>query len=198
MLETPRERFVPEGLATLAYSDAALEVGRGGSGEIRRLLPPMILARMIQAAQVGPRDHALDIAGGGGYGAALLAGLGASALAVEDAPELTERAGAAFASLGIPNAQAETGSLRNAGGAAGPFEVILVNGAVESSPEELLSLLAEGGRLLAILKEPGDRSEGAPVAALWRKSGSRFGRSPLFNAAAPTLPDFVRPRTFSF
>jgi protein-L-isoaspartate(D-aspartate) O-methyltransferase len=198
MLEAPRERFLPESLAPLAYSDGALQIGRAGEGENRRLLAPMILARMLQAAQVQSKDACLDVAGGGGYGASLLARLGASALAVENAESLTERAGSVFAELGVANARAQTGSLIDGGGASGPFNVILINGAVEEPPAQLLSLLAENGRLVAIYKDAKDPTGSAAQAMLWRRSDGRFGRLPLFNAAAPVLPGFAAKKAFAF
>ena len=194
-LETPREIFLPERLATVAYSDMALDVGRGAKGETRRLLPPMVLARMIQAAQVGPTDKILDIGGGGGYGAALLAGLAASTLAVETDEAFTERAQAGFAQLGLANAEARTGSLEET---TGLFDVILVNGAVEVTPDGLLSALTEGGRLVAIQKEASDTTGFAARAVVWERSQNRFGRRPLFNAAAPVLPGFAFKQAFAF
>lgn len=197
MLEVPRELFLPDRLASVAYSDKALDVG-AADGEKRRLLSPMILARLLQAASVQPQDRSLDVAGGGGYGAAILADLCKTVLAVESDDTLTERAKAAFACLGLGNAQAVTGSLSIAAGASGPFDVILVNGAVESGLEPLLALLANGGRLVAIQKRQDDPTGRAARAVMWRRSGDDFGSRPLFNASAPVLREFARKLEFSF
>src|SRR5437762_13857490 len=51
MLEIPRERFVPQDKADLAYLDFDLPVMDGAPA--RRLLKPMVLARLIQAAEIG-------------------------------------------------------------------------------------------------------------------------------------------------
>lgn len=197
MLEVPREPFLPARLASIAYSDKALEVG-DAKGERRRLLPPMILARLLQAASVRREDKALDIAGGGGYSAAILAGLAESVLAVENEEELTARARAAFADLNLTAAQALTGSLATGADARGPFNVILINGAVETGLERLLALLAEGGRLVTIQRAEHDPMGLAGSGVLWERSGDNFGRRALCNASAPLLGEFARKREFAF
>src|ERR1700687_770084 len=74
MLELPRERFVPEGNAALAYLDLDVPVApAGGAGAARRLLKPMVLAKMVQAAAVREPDHVLDVGCATGYSSALLA-----------------------------------------------------------------------------------------------------------------------------
>ena len=80
-LDVPRELFLPERLATIAYSDLAATL-HPASGVKRSLLPPLVLARMIQAAAPRPDEKALVI-GGAGYSAAVLANLVGSVVAVE-------------------------------------------------------------------------------------------------------------------
>ena len=193
MLETPREVFLPERLWSLAYSDKAFDVSVAGAP--RRLLSPMTLARMIQAAAIRPGDRMLDLAGGGGYGAAIVAPLCASTLAVEVDDSFTQRARAGFARIGLNSAHAETCPLTAIEGA---FDVILVNGAVDELPVALSSLLNEGGRLVAIQRGAKDPTGFAACAVLWERSDNRFGRRSLFNAAAPVLPEFARAPAFSF
>ena len=79
-LQTPRERFVATPFVALAYLDRDLPALGAKS---RRLLPPATLARMLQAAEVGPGERALDVGGGSGYGAALLDAMGAKVVALE-------------------------------------------------------------------------------------------------------------------
>ena len=79
-LDTPRERFVCPSYAELAYLDRdAPALG----AKSRRLLPPLTLARMLQAAAVMPGERVLDVGGGSGYGAAVLAAMGAKVAALE-------------------------------------------------------------------------------------------------------------------
>src|SRR5689334_24924898 len=76
MLDLPRERFVPPQQSAFAYLDFDVPlVPASASTPGRRLLKPMVLAKMIQAADVSPDDHVLDVGCATGYSAALLARL---------------------------------------------------------------------------------------------------------------------------
>jgi protein-L-isoaspartate(D-aspartate) O-methyltransferase len=201
MIELPREPFLPDACSPFAYSDSALQVSArqvAGSNDSRRVLAPMVLARMIQALRLQPADRALDVAGGGGYGAGLMAGLCLSVVAVESLSALTERAAKAFFALQISNARATTGGLIEAGGESGPFDAILVEGSLEEPPNRLLALLSEGGRLAAIFKPGGDPASSTCMATLWTRSAGAFGRTPLFNAPAHVLAAFAKPPVFAF
>ena len=56
MLELPRERFFPADKASLAYLDLDASVSAPGQ-PVRRLLKPMVLAKLIQAAAITERNH---------------------------------------------------------------------------------------------------------------------------------------------
>src|SRR5690348_3225920 len=81
-LAVPRERFVPPDLASVAYLDRDLFIDRK-----RALLKPMVLARLIQAADVQASDRVLDVACGTGYASAILARLAAGVTALEEDAE---------------------------------------------------------------------------------------------------------------
>src|SRR5271167_4454310 len=91
MLAVPRENFVPPALAGQAYSDGDLVVGGG-----RALLKPMVLAKLIQAAQLDPGDHVLDAGCGTGYSSAVLSRIAGSVVALEEDAALAECAKAAL------------------------------------------------------------------------------------------------------
>jgi protein-L-isoaspartate(D-aspartate) O-methyltransferase len=194
--ETPREMFVPGSLQPLAYSDAALEISTG-TGEARCMLAPMVLARMIQGAEVKPGDRVLDIAGGAGYSAALLAGLAKEVVALESIASLSTLAAANFAKAGL-NATAVCGPLDASVGVSGTFDLIFVNGAVEEGLEPLIAKLAPGGRLIAIQRVAGDPSGKAAKAMRFDKIAGEPSRRVLFDAAAPVLAPFARRPAFVF
>jgi protein-L-isoaspartate(D-aspartate) O-methyltransferase len=183
----PRESFVAPTFASLAYLDR--DVPALGGSE-RLLLAPMVLARLIQAASVRPGEKALDVAGGSGYGAAILASLGAHVVALES------DAGAAAAAKGLlekeKSVEIVAGDLAN-GAAGGPFDIILVNGAFEQSPEKLLSQLAPGGRLVGV-----DASFNAMKAVFIERIGGVANRRILFDATAPRLREFQQTPSFAF
>jgi protein-L-isoaspartate(D-aspartate) O-methyltransferase len=191
MLEIPRERFVPAGLAGVAYLDRDLPVDPK-----RALLKPMVLARMIQAAGLQTGERVLDVACGTGYSSAILARLSASVTALEDDADRARRCGEIFAQLtplGTGNVVAVGGPLEAGWPAGAPYDVILVNGACETEPHGLIRQLAEGGRLIAVMGT-------GPIgkATLFRKDHGEIGSRPLFDAAAPALPAFAKAPAFVF
>jgi protein-L-isoaspartate(D-aspartate) O-methyltransferase len=187
-LDTPRERFVTPALVELAYLDRdALALG----AKRRRLLPPLTLARMLQAAAVRPGDRALDVGGGSGYGSAILAAMGAKVVALESDP------GAAAAARellsGLEKVTVVHGPLDSGAQKLGPFDLIVVEGAFRVPPDALFVLLADGGRLVGI-----DATMGASQAALYDKRGEGLSRRALFETTADTLDGFQAGVSFAF
>jgi protein-L-isoaspartate(D-aspartate) O-methyltransferase len=185
--EIPRENFVQPALASLAYLDR--DVAALGGAE-RLLLAPMILAKLIQAAHVRLGEKALDVAGGSGYSAAVLAALGAQVTVLED------DAGALAAAktlLAAEKAIALVAGDLAAGAAGGPFDVIFVNGAFETAPDKLFDQLRDGGRLVGV-----DASFRSPKAVLIERIAGVSSRRVLFDAAAPRLQAFRQIASFAF
>ena len=190
MLEVPREGFVPPSAASIAYLDINLPVGEG-AGSPRRLLKPIILAKLLNAAQIEPTDKVLDVGCATGYSAAVLGHIAGEVVALEQDPGLARTAKAALASQ--PNVTVVTGPLVDGWAQGGPYDVILLEGATEIEPQALRNQLKDGGRLVCVLGS-------APSTAAWlyRRSGDEFGGRPVFSAAAPVLPGFVKPKAFIF
>jgi protein-L-isoaspartate(D-aspartate) O-methyltransferase len=188
MLDVPRERFVPPALASVAYVDRDLPVD-----DQRMLLKPMVLARLIQAAEVGTDDRVLDVACGTGYSSAILARRAATVVALEDDAARARRCTETLAQLGVPNVTTACGPLDAGWPALAPYGVILVNGACEVEPHELFAQLKEGGRLVGIL---GGGHGGK--AMLYRKDRGEIGGRILFDASAPVLPAFKKVAAFVF
>lgn len=191
MLEVPRERFVPDGKAALAYLDVDLPIGDGGPG--RRLIKPMVLAKLIQLAEIGDSDRVLDVGCGGGYAAAVLARLAAQVVALEQDNALAREAAAALAAAGAANVKTVTGALAQGAPADGPYDVILLEGATEIVPEPLLRQLRNDGRLVCVM---GAGAGGK--AMLYRAIDGDFSGRAAFEANASLLPGFARQPTFVF
>lgn len=199
MLDVPREPFVPAELRPFAYSDIGLQIPPRGPGqEQRTLLPPLILARLIQDAGVGPADKVLDVASSGGYSAALFAGLAGSVVALESDPVLAEQTRASLDGLGLHGVRTVLAPLANGAPDEAPFDVIFINGAVEANLEGLFAQLKEGGRLLAIHFLPGDPTERAGKAVRYEKINGEISTRKLFDASAPVLAAFRKTPEFSF
>ena len=190
MLEVPREQFVAPAMAGLAYLDFDVPVG-GGDKPARRLIKPMVLAKLIQAADLNATDRVLDVGCVTGYAAALLARIAGEVVALEQDAALAEAARAALVPL--PNVGVMSGPLIEGWAQGAPYDAILLEGATELAPDMLLRQLKDGGRLVCVLGAgPGAK------ATLYRRSGEEFGARTLFDAAAPVLPGFVKPPEFAF
>lgn len=190
MQEVPRERFVPPQAAALAYLDLDLAVGAGAAGD-RRLLKPMVLAKLIQTADIAPTDRVLDVGCAMGYAAAVLARVGAEVVALEQDSGLAEVARAALSSQ--PNVTVVRGPLCDGWSKAGPYDVILLEGATEVAPHALCRQLKDGGRLVCVLGSGPDAR-----AMLYRRSGDEVGSRAVFDAAAALLPGFAKAAEFAF
>lgn len=184
-----REVFVPDHLRPVAYIDEDLPLGRG-----RYLMEPMVAARLLQTAAVERTDTALIIGAGPGYEAALMARLARSVVAVEEDPELARRARAALVEHAIASASIVEGALREGHRPRAPYDVILFGGAIADLPSEIAAQLAEGGRLLAVVK-PGNAVGRATLAT---RTGGVLARRVIFDAATPPLPGFLPKPAFVF
>ncbi|MGC1710373.1 MAG: protein-L-isoaspartate O-methyltransferase [Methyloceanibacter sp.] len=198
MRTLPRERFVPERLSLLAYMDESVEVFPAIDGAPARfLLPPMVLARLVQLAAVEPKDHVLDIGCATGYSTAVLACLGRRVVGLEPEPELAETARRMLRELAIENATIVEGALAAGTPEDGPYDVILLNGSIEEIPASVLGQLREGARLVAILAS-GANSARPGKAFLFVKIDGEASGLPHFDAGARALPGFSRAPAFAF
>lgn len=186
----PREKFVPARLASLAYIDQDLAIAGMGSGA-RFLMKPATLARLLQAAGVAPSDRALDVGCGYGYAAAVLSHLAAEVVALEEDALLAGEAAKQLS--GLPNVTVASGELEQGHPAGAPYDLILVEGAVEVVPPALLGQLAEGGRLVAVVGYGR-----AASATVFTKTDGDIGDRPAFDADVPPLPGFRKPKAFVF
>jgi protein-L-isoaspartate(D-aspartate) O-methyltransferase len=191
MLDVARERFVPAAKADIAYLDRDVAVG-GGAQFPRRLLKPMVLAKLIQAADVQSADTVLDVAGATGYSSAILARLAGSVVALEDDADLAHKAERILSEVGA-NVTVVQGPLADGWPARAPYDVILINGMSEILPKELCHQLKHGGRLVGVF---GEGVVGKAMIYL-SEAGEVSGRA-IFDAAAPLLPVFAKPPAFVF
>ncbi len=186
--DVPRESFVPASMAKLAYLDLDVAASESGS---RRLLKPMVLAKLLQAAEILETDRVLDVGGASGYSGAVLSNLAGEVVVLEEDANLARRA--ADSLNGLRHVTVVTGSLTAGWPTGAPYDVVVVNGAVESPPQPLLAQLKDGGRLVCVLG-----SGPAGKATLYRRSGGEVGSRALFDAHAPLLAGFAKPAAFAF
>jgi len=188
MQAVPREQFVPPALADQAYRDGDVSLS-----QVRALLRPIVLGKLIQGADVRPGDHVLVIGCGTGYSAAVLAHMGAVVVALEEDADLARHAEAALTGAGAAQITVVRGPLTAGWPAAAPYDLILLDGAIEVAPDALGRQLKPNGRLAAVF----GRGPAAKAMIYWRIEGHLVGR-PIFDAAAPPLPGFAAPPAFVF
>ncbi len=186
MGEVPREAFLPPAQRALAYADEDVPAAPG-----RWLLEPMVFARLVQAAEVEAGTRVLLLAAGAGYGAAVLARMGARVVALEAPGALAEALAAR-----LPGVAVVAGPVTEGWAAAAPYDVILIEGAVEHVPEALAGQLAEGGRLVAVLASGRRGVLGRAVRRV--KLADTVTEVPLFDAGTPPLAEFRRAPEFVF
>jgi protein-L-isoaspartate(D-aspartate) O-methyltransferase len=184
-----RELFVPEKLRAIAYSDSDLPLGNG-----RYLMAPMVAARLLQAAEIARTDNALVVGAGVGYEAALIALLGRSVVALEEDAELARQGRSALVEHRIATVNFVEGAPTPGSRMRPAYEVVLFAGAIAEIPPTIAAQLAEGGRLVAVLKP----DNGPGRATLTSRTGGILAARVMFDAATPLLPGFGRQPAFVF
>lgn len=186
----PREIFVPEARRSLAYIDEAHKLP-GPSG--RSLAAPAPFARLVQLADIEADDIVLDVGTGTGYSAAVLARLAASVVALESDPALLQSARDNLKQVGVENVALIEAPLDAGAPKQGPYDAIILEGAVREVPEKLLKQLKEGGRLVALI-----RTGATAVANVYVRTGDDFAPRAEFNTSLPPLTPERPPDTFVF
>jgi protein-L-isoaspartate(D-aspartate) O-methyltransferase len=188
MLNVPRERFLPEAWATLAYSDREAPMADG------RVVPtPMVLGKLLQAAELSEEDRVLHISCATGYGSALLGRIVKSVVALDEDAALLAQAKAEIEALELENVRFVNGPLVAGHSAEAPYDVILIEGAIERVPDALAAQLAPEGRLVTIVGR-GRSAQGT----IFRRAGNELSGFPVFDATAPVLASFTAPKSFVF
>ncbi len=182
----PREAFLPTEQAEIAYRDTAVPLAHGRAQNV-----PIATGRLLTQAELRADDRALLIGAAGGYTAAVLAELVAEVVAVESDATLVALARTALA--GNPTVTLVEGPLEAGHAAGAPYDVIVIDGAVEEIPQALIEQVKIGGRVVA-----GILDRGVTRLSAGRRTAGGFGLLDFADIDCVTLPGFARPRTFTF
>ena len=187
MLTTRREVFVPQARRDTAYADAHVPLGGG-----RVVLEPRALAKMLDVMDIQQSDMILAVGAGLGYTAAILSRMAEVVIAVEQDEAMAKEAQATLSEEGADNVVTVTGLLQEGAPKYGPYDAILIEGAVETVPTALLEQLKDGGRIAAIFMK-GALGE----CRIGYKTDGDISWRLAFNASAPVLPGFAAEPEFS-
>ena len=176
-----RERFVPKAAKALAYFDRSLPLTGA-----RSMMPPAALGRLL--SELAPRagERALVVGSGTGYSAALLRAIGLDVVALESDQQLA-------ASARDAGVETVTGDLTEGWKIGAPYDLILLDGAVEEVPPSLIKQLAPRGRIAGAIVD-----RGVKRLVIGRVAEGALGLRSLADAEVDILPGFERPRAFTF
>lgn len=187
MLSIPREEFVPASLREAAYVGENLDLGRG-----RVMLEPRTLAKMLDALDVQRDELVLDLGCGLGYSAAVIARLAEAVVAVESDADLADEAQGILSREGADNVILHHGPLAEGAAQHGPYDAVVIEGAVAELPVGITDQVKEGGRIVCLFME------GAlGVVRVGYKLDGAISWRFAFNASAPVLAGFERQAAFS-
>lgn len=181
MATIERERFVDPFWRPSAYTDRAIPMGDG-----RLLSAPSVLGQLLSEIVPQAGQRALVVGAGTGYSAAVLIAMELDVVALESS--------AALATVARANGiEIVEGPLEQGWPAGAPYDLILIDGAVELIPEAIAAQLGEGGSIATALLDRG-------VARLvtGRKAAGAIGYHSLADAGVAALPGFSRPKAFTF
>ncbi len=177
----PREAFVAEDVKPIAYIDRTIPMGDG-----RLMSGAPVIGKLLTEMTPLAGERALVVGCGTGYSAAVLKAMGLDVIGLESSPVLARRARA----LGI---EVVEGPLEEGWKKGAPYDLILIDGAVEHVPDAIIAQLTVHGRLGTALVD-----QGVSRLAVGRRAGKGFGFHTLADAGAAALPGFSRPRGFTF
>lgn len=182
MAHVPREDHVPAARKASAYIDRAVPLGNG-----RAINPPLATGRLLNIAAIEPGEKVLLIGAAGGYCAAVLSAMGAQVVAVEQDDLIVGK------TKDLPGVTAFKGPLANGAPKFGPYDILLVDGAVEQLPDGLSAQLAEGARIATGIVE-----NGITRLTRGRKVAGAVSLVRVADLEMTVLPGFERPKAFTF
>jgi protein-L-isoaspartate(D-aspartate) O-methyltransferase len=189
MRHLPRERFLPASAWPLAYADEDVPLGNG-----RAMLEPMVLAKLLQAADLRDNERVLVVGAGTGYGAAVLAACGCRVTALEEDASLLAIARTVLPQE-APGVSLVSGPLAAGWAANGPYDLILIEGAVPRIPAALVAQIQQQtGRILAAIHTEGRITQ----AVIAEATAFGVGISPLFDCATTPIPSLRQAPAFAF
>ncbi len=186
---TPREAFVPKNMRGICYQDECLQIGK------RRMLQPLAHALMMEHVGFTGSEHVLDIGGLTGYSAAIARFVGASVIALEEDAGALAQAQNVWEVLGLTNITPVLGNHQEGASAQGPYDVIIINGAVDTIPETFLAQLKPNGKLACI---KGNQGGVGKITVFERDAQGVCDHKIYQDIFADYLPGFTPPEKFVF
>lgn len=186
LMTVPREQFVPDAHRARAYADAPVPLGRG-----RSLNPPLTTARLIAESGLSAAHNVLVIGAATGYACAVIGALAATVVGVEGDAALAAQAREALADR--QNVTIADGQLQNGCPDHAPFDVIIIDGAVERIPAAIVAQLSDTGRIVGVVND-----DGVMRMVRGMRAGDGLSLISFADTDAVPLPGFAPEPVFSF
>lgn len=188
LLSIPREAYVPDTMRPIAYAGEHISLGNG-----RTLLDARTFAKMLDALNVQPNEMVLDLGCGLGYSTTVLASMAEAVVAVESNTDMANAASDILSEQSVDNAFVTSADLTTGNAKNGPYDVIILQGSVETIPDTLTAQLKDNGRICAIFQD-GNNGE----CRIGYKSNDKISWRAVFNATAPIINGFETKKDFKF
>jgi protein-L-isoaspartate(D-aspartate) O-methyltransferase len=146
----PREQFISEDYAHLAYGDHPLPIEAN-----QTISQPYIVALTIQAAAIRPGDKVLEVGAGSGYAAAVISRIAGQVIGIERQHDLVEVARERMRRLGYDNVAIIEGDGTKGCPQEAPFDAIVAAASGSHVPQPFIDQLKNGGRIVMPVGEPG-------------------------------------------
>jgi protein-L-isoaspartate(D-aspartate) O-methyltransferase len=189
----PREHFVPEQYASLAFADVMLPLDKSGTGHERKMLNPKLEGRILQELNLQPTDCALVIGTGSGYLTACLAKLTRHVTSIDSSAEMINKAGQHLDDLGIANVELRVQDMFDRPTAA-RFDVIAVTGSLPVYDSRIEAWLKPGGRAFVVV----GTAPAMEACLVERSNKDEISYRSLFETVIPPLANVPLPASTEF
>ena len=183
-----RDDFVPLNLKDNSFSERNLFLKRD-----RFVLKANLLAKIISALNISNEENVLVIGSSTGYSSAVISRIAETVISIEEDKELLDFSEEAVRKNGIDNVVFINNAMKEGCSEQGPFNAIIIEGAIDEVPPKILNQLEHNGRLIAMIND-----NGISNVIEYQKKNNTFTERFLFNCSAPKLKSFDKRKSFSF
>ncbi|MDD9920389.1 MAG: protein-L-isoaspartate O-methyltransferase [Alphaproteobacteria bacterium] len=188
--EIPRELFAHPSAKDVAYADMPLDIGKG-----RKMLSPLVTARLLQELNPQPSDIALVLAAGTGYSAAVLSKFVQHVYAIEEDKQLCQNANNTLVDTACGNVTVVEKTPAKGHPSQSPYQIIWIDGLIEYIPIQIIEQLAPNGKIAAVVKGQDDLAE----ATVYQKKKNTLFAQPQFETKElPLIEGFGQGEKFEF
>ena len=184
-----RNDFMPEAMKEMSYVEKNIILQ-----DKRTILKPSLIAQIALSINLKANENVLILGAATGYLSAILSHQAETVIVVEENEQLLNNSENAIKINNINNVVFIKNEIVKGYNEQSPFNAIIIEGAIQEVPLNIIDQLDEGGRLFAIVQE---EEEGCS-AKLFKKNELSISEQKLFYCKMPVLSMFMKKNSFSF